>query len=152
MRQYWLIKSEPYEFSWQQLQQDGSTEWTGVRNYAARNNLRAMQVGDLAFFYHSNEGQEIVGIARVTREHVPDPSAADATWSSVEFAPVCPLATPVKLATIKQDPRFAELDLVRLGRLSVGKVSADHFTTICGLGGVAVPGEGKAVRNRPATL
>lgn len=136
MTRHWLIKSEPYEFSWQQLQQDGSTEWTGVRNYAARNNLRAMQVGDLAFFYHSNEGQEIVGIATVTREHVPDPTAADTTWSSVEFAPLRPLPVPVKLQTLKQDPRFATLDLVRLGRLSVGKVSPEHFADICALGGV----------------
>ena len=136
MKQYWLIKSEPYEFSWQQLQTDKRTDWNGVRNYAARNNLRAMKKGDLAFFYHSNEGQEIVGIAKVTREHFPDPSAEGDTWSAVEFAPVKALKSPVKLTTLKQDPRFEQMDLVRLGRLSVGKVSAEHFAQICVMGGV----------------
>lgn len=136
MPNYWLIKSEPYEFSWQQLCSDKKTEWTGVRNYAARNNLRAMKKGDLAFFYHSNEGQEIVGIAKVSREHCPDPTAADDTWSSVEFVPVKAMKTPIKLGTIKSDPAFAQMDLVRLGRLSVGKVTPDEFATICAMGGV----------------
>jgi predicted RNA-binding protein with PUA-like domain len=136
MPNYWLIKSEPYEYSWQQLQQDKRTDWTGVRNYAARNNLRAMQKGDLAFFYHSNEGQEIVGIAKLVQEHFVDPTSDNPTWSAVGFAPHKALKTPVKLGTIKQDPRFAQLDLVRLGRLSVGKVSPEHFATICAMGGV----------------
>lgn len=136
MKNYWLIKSEPYEFSWQQLQTDKKTEWTGVRNYAARNNLRAMKKGDLAFFYHSNEGQEIVGIAKVTKEHFVDPTSADDTWSAVEFAPVKSLKTPVKLTTLKQDATFAQMDLVRLGRLSVGRVSEEHFELICAMGGI----------------
>ncbi|HTQ99454.1 MAG TPA: EVE domain-containing protein [Candidatus Acidoferrum sp.] len=138
MPNYWLIKSEPYEFSWQQLLSDKKTDWTGVRNYTARNNLRLMKKGDLAFFYHSNEGQEIVGIAKVTREHFPDPTAKGDTWSSVEFAPVKPLKTPVALKTLKQDVYFAQMDLVRLGRLSVGKVTPEQFAKICAMGGVKV--------------
>jgi predicted RNA-binding protein with PUA-like domain len=134
--QYWLIKSEPYEFSWEQLKQDKRTDWTGVRNYAARNNLRAMKKGDLAFFYHSNLGQEIVGIARVKREHFPDPTATEGDWSAVEFVPHKALKQPVNLKTIKQDAFFKDMDLVRLGRLSVGKVTPEQFVRICTLGGV----------------
>lgn len=133
---YWLIKSEPDEYSWDRLKQEGKTDWGGVRNYAARNNLRAMKKGDLAFFYHSNVGQQIVGIAKVLREHYPDPTATEGDWSAVEFGPHKALKTPVTLATLKQDPFFAQMDLVRLGRLSVGKVSAEHFTRICELGGI----------------
>jgi predicted RNA-binding protein with PUA-like domain len=135
---YWLIKSEPYEFSWGQLQQDQSTAWTGVRNYAARNNLRAMRKGDLAFFYHSNVGQEIVGIATVLREHFPDVTASDGDWSAVEFAPYQALKQPVKLTTLKQDAFFKDMDLVRLGRLSVGKVAPAQFAKICAMGGVTL--------------
>jgi predicted RNA-binding protein with PUA-like domain len=133
---YWLIKSEPYEFSWDQLKQDKTTDWTGVRNYAARNNLRAMKKGDLAFFYHSNLGQEIVGIAKVLSEHVPDATATEGDWSAVEFGPHKALKEPVKLKTLKQDPFFKEMDLVRLGRLSVGKVTPAEFARICEMGGV----------------
>lgn len=136
MKNYWLIKSEPSEYSWQQLQADGKTDWTGVRNYAVRNNLREMQKGDLAFFYHSNEGQEIVGITKVVREYFQDPTTEETAWSAVQFAPVKALKGPVKLTTLKQDPYFAQMDLVRLGRLSVGKVSAEHFEKICGMAGV----------------
>lgn len=134
---YWLIKSEPYEFSWQQLQQDKRTDWTGVRNYAARNNLRDMKKGDLAFFYHSNVGQEIVGIAKVTKEYFPDPTADSDAWVAVEFAPVKSFKQPVTLAMIKQDPFFQNMDLVRLGRLSVGKVTPKEWEKICAMGGVA---------------
>lgn len=133
---YWLIKSEPYEFSWQQLQQDKRTDWTGVRNYAARNNLRDMKKGDLAFFYHSNVGQEIVGIAKVTKEHFPDPTADSDAWVAVEFAPVKSLKQPVTLAMLKKDPFFQNMDLVRLGRLSVGKVTPKEWEKICEMGGV----------------
>jgi predicted RNA-binding protein with PUA-like domain len=133
---YWLIKSEPYEFSWRQLQEDKKTDWTGVRNYGARNNLRAMKKGDLAFFYHSNVGQEIVGIAKVLREYFPDPTAQDGDWSAVEFAPHQELKQAVSLKTLKQDPFFKDMDLVRLGRLSVGKVTEEQFVKICGMGGV----------------
>lgn len=136
---YWLIKSEPDEYSWEQLVKDGSTDWSGVRNYAARNNLRAMRKGDLAFFYHSNKGQQIVGIAKVLREHYPDPTASEGDWSAVEFGPHQAFKTAVTLASLKQDPFFAEMDLVRLGRLSVGKVSAEQFARICVLGGLPAP-------------
>lgn len=134
--QYWLIKSEPDEFSWDQLKKDKKTDWGGVRNYAARNNLRAMKKGDLAFFYHSNKGQEIVGIAKVLREHYPDPTATEGDWSAVEFGPHKALKQPVTLATLKRDPFFAEMDLVRLGRLSVGKVTPEQFQRICEMGDV----------------
>jgi predicted RNA-binding protein with PUA-like domain len=135
---YWLIKSEPYEFSWQQLKQDKKTDWSGVRNYAARNNLRAMKKGDLAFFYHSNVGQEIVGIAKVLNEHFPDTTALEGDWSAVEFGPHKDIKQPIKLTTLKQDPFFKDMDLVRLGRLSVGKVTPEQFVRICEMGGVKV--------------
>lgn len=133
---YWLIKSEPYEFSWQQLQQDKKADWTGVRNYAARNNLRDMKKGDLAFFYHSNVGQEIVGIAKVTKEHFPDPTADKPAWLAVEVAPLKELKTPVTLAAIKGDSCFKDMDLVRYSRLSVGRVAPKEWEKICELGGV----------------
>ena len=133
---YWLIKSEPDEFGWPQLKKDKTTDWTGVRNYAARNNLRAMKKGDLAFFYHSNIGQEIVGIAKVLSEAFPDTTAEKGDWSAVRFGPHKDLKRPVTLASLKQDAFFKDMDLVRLGRLSVGKVSAEHFARICEMGGV----------------
>lgn len=135
---YWLIKSEPFEFSWEQLKKDKKTKWTGVRNYTARNNLRAMKKGDLAFFYHSNVGQEIVGIAKVLREHFPDTTAEKGDWSAVEFGPVKDFKQPVTLATLKQDKFFGDMDLVRLGRLSVGKVTPEQFAKICEMGGVKI--------------
>lgn len=133
---YWLIKSEPDEFSWQQLLKDKKTDWTGVRNYTARNNLRAMKKGDLAFFYHSNVGVEIVGIAKVMREHFQDPTTEEPAWLAVGFVPHKALKQPVKLVALKQDPFFKDMDLVRLGRLSVGKVTSAEFSKICELGGV----------------
>lgn len=133
---YWLIKSEPDEYAWEQLKKDRKTDWTGVRNYAARNNLRMMKKGDLAFFYHSNVGQEIVGIARVLREHFPDTTAVDGDWSAVQFGPHKELKQAVKLTTLKQDAFFQDMDLVRLGRLSVGKVTPAQFTRICQMGGI----------------
>ncbi|MES2605246.1 MAG: EVE domain-containing protein [Pseudomonadota bacterium] len=133
---YWLIKSEPYEFSWEQLKKDKKTDWSGVRNYTARNNLRLMKKGDLAFFYHSNEGVEIVGIAKVLKEHFPDKTATEGDWSAVEFGPHKDMKKTVSLATIKADPFFKDMDLVRLGRLSVGKVTPEQFARICEMGGV----------------
>lgn len=136
MTSYWLIKSEPEEYSWQQLNKDGKTDWTGVRNYAARNNLREMKKNDLAFYYHSVKGTEIVGIAKVVREHFPDPTSDNPAWLAVTIAPHKALKKPVSLETLKQTPFFAEMDLVRLGRLSVGKVSEKEFSKICVMGGV----------------
>jgi predicted RNA-binding protein with PUA-like domain len=133
---YWLIKSEPSAYSWEQFKKDKKTDWTGVRNYAARNNLREMKKGDLAFYYHSNEGVEIVGIAKVVKEHYQDPTTKETAWLAVDFSPYKELKSPVKLETLKKDPFFAGMDLIRLSRLSVGKVTETEFLKICELGGV----------------
>lgn len=133
---YWLIKSEPFKYSWEQLVKDKKTCWDGVRNYAARNNLRDMKKGDLAFFYHSNEGQEIVGIAKIAKEAYQDPGSTDPAWLSVDVSPFKALKTPVKLDQLKKDPYFKDMDLVRLSRLSVGKVKEEAFFKICVLGGL----------------
>jgi len=133
---YWLIKSEPSAYSWEQLKKDKKTDWTGVRNYAARNNLRDMKKGDFAFFYHSNEGVEIVGIAKVLKEHYQDPTTKETAWLAVDFGPHKELKTPVTLETLKKDPFFKNMDLIRLSRLSVGKVTEDEFLKICDMGGV----------------
>jgi predicted RNA-binding protein with PUA-like domain len=133
---YWLIKSEPFKYSWDQFLKDKKTCWDGVRNYAARNNLRDMKKGDLAFFYHSNEGQEIVGIAKIVKEHYQDPGTTDPAWLSVDVAPLKALKTPVKLEQIKKDLFFKNMDLVRLQRLSVGKVKEDEFFKLCEFGGI----------------
>lgn len=133
---YWLIKSEPSAYSWEQFKKDKKTDWTGVRNYAARNNLREMKKGDLAFFYHSNEGVEIVGIAKVVNEHYQDPTTKETAWLAVDFLPYKELKHPVKLETLKKDPFFATMDLIRLSRLSVGKVTETEFFKICEMGGV----------------
>ena len=127
---YWLIKSEPEKYSWEKFNQDGRTFWDGVRNYGARNNLRAMKEGDLAFYYHSNEGKEIVGIAKVVKEAYQDPTTEDPNWVVVEFAPVEPLKRPVTLAEIKADPFLTTLELVRLSRLSVSAVKREEFDHI----------------------
>jgi predicted RNA-binding protein with PUA-like domain len=133
---YWLIKSEPFKYSWDQFEKDKKTFWDGVRNYAARNNLRAMQKGDLALWYHSNEGLEIVGIAQVLNESYQDPTTQDANWVAVDFIPYQKLPVPVTLAQLKADSEFANMDLIRLGRLSVGKVTNDEFNRILMLGGL----------------
>jgi len=133
---YWLLKSEPSSYSWDQLVKDGHTNWNGVRNATAVNNLKAMKKGDPAFFYHSNEGLEIVGIAEIRKEFYPDPADKTGRFGMVDLAPVMPLKTPVTLAALKADPRFHDLALVRLSRLSVGPVSAAHWKQICALGGV----------------
>ncbi len=127
---YWLIKSEPFKYSWDQLVQDGRTHWDGVRNYTARNNLKAMKKGDRVFFYHSNEGMEIVGIAEVAKEHYQDPTTDDPAWVVVDFKPVKPLKKPVSLAAIKLVPELAGMDLIRQSRLSVGAVKKEEFDFI----------------------
>ena len=129
-RNYWLVKSEPFKYSWDQFVEDGSTYWDGVRNYQARNNLRAMKKGDRALYYHSNEGIEVVGIAEVIKEHYQDPTTDDERWSVVDFKPVKALKRPVSLAEIKEDPRLQQMKLVRQGRLSVSPVTEDEYHVI----------------------
>jgi predicted RNA-binding protein with PUA-like domain len=133
---YWLIKSEPFKYSWDQFVKDGKTFWDGVRNYAARNNLKAMKKGDQVFFYHSNEGLAIVGIAEVVKEAYQDPTTDDPNWVVVDFKPVKALPTPVTLAQLKEDKTFENMDLVRLGRLSVGTVKPAEYKKILKLGGL----------------
>ncbi len=132
---HWLIKSEPFKYSWDQFVKDKQTFWDGVRNYAARNNLRDMKKGDEAFFYHSNEGLEIVGIAKVVKESYQDPTTDEDAWVVVDFKPVRKLKKPVTLAQMKADPRLANMDLLRLGRLSVGKVTDEEWKIVLELAG-----------------
>lgn len=127
---YWLIKSEPSAYSWDQFVKDKKTSWTGVRNAQASANLKAMKAGDLCFFYHSNEGKEIVGIAKVMKAAYPDPTDKDGKAVTVDVAAVEPLKQPVTLAAIKADPRFKEFKLVRQSRLSVVPVSDEHWKLI----------------------
>ena len=133
---HWLVKSEPTSYSWDQLVKEGRTNWNGVRNPTAVNNLKAMKKGDRVFFYHSNEGLQIVGIAEVAKEFYPDPADKSGRLGMVDITPVMPLKTPVTLKAIKADPQFADLALVRLSRLSVSPVSAAHWKQICQMGGV----------------
>lgn len=128
--QYWLIKSEPFKYSWDQFEKDKQTLWDGVRNYQARNNLKAMKKGDLAFWYHSNEGMEIVGIAKVAKEFYQDPTTDDPAWVVVDFKPHKKLKKPVSLATVKADKRLANMALVRLGRLSVQPVTPEEWDIV----------------------
>ncbi|MBK7949912.1 MAG: EVE domain-containing protein [Deltaproteobacteria bacterium] len=139
------MKSEPFKYPWEALVKDGRTYWDGVRNYEARNNLAAMRVGDLALFYHSNEGKEVVGVAEIVKESYPDPTADDPAWVVVEIEPHTPLAKPVSLATIKADPELKEIQLIRRSRLSVVPLTATEFERILALGGTKVP---KANRKR----
>lgn len=127
---YWLIKSEPFKYSWEKFSKDKVAVWDGVRNYAARNNLRAMKKGDLAFFYHSNEGLEIVGIAKVKKEHFQDPTTEDKNWLAVEFTPFKSLKKPISLAQIKSDKKLQEMQLLKLSRLSVQSVKKEEFDYI----------------------
>jgi predicted RNA-binding protein with PUA-like domain len=138
-RKFWLVKSEPFKYAWDQLVKDRWTYWDGVRNYEARNNLAAMQKGDLALYYHSNEGKEVVGVARIKKEHYPDPTTDDERWVVVDLEPVLPLAEPVSLATIKDDPKLSEMQLVRRGRLSVVPVERAEFTRVLKLGKTKLP-------------
>ena len=134
---YWLVKSEPSSWYWDQQVEKGAKgeAWTGVRNFTARQNLVNMKNGDRAFFYHSNEGKEIVGVVEVVREAYPDPTAEKGDWVSVDMKAVAPMPKPVTLAAIKADPEFADLALVRLSRLSVVPVSKPHWNRICRMGG-----------------
>src|SRR5689334_19995526 len=130
---YWLVKSEPSTYSYDQLVKDKKTTWDGVRNFAARNHLKAMKKGDEVFFYHSNEGVEIVGIATVAKEHFQDPTTDDNKWVAVELKPLKKLDHPVTLNTIKADKRLSQMALVRIGRLSVQPVSDEEYETIIAL-------------------
>ncbi|UEG49409.1 EVE domain-containing protein [Ferruginibacter lapsinanis] len=132
---YWLVKSEPFKYSWDQFCKDKVTFWDGVRNYGARNNLKSMKKGDEVFFYHSNEGVEIVGIAKVAKEFYQDPTTEDAAWVVVDLKPVRKLKKPVSLETVKKDKRLANMDLVRLGRLSVQTVKPEEWEIILELAG-----------------
>ncbi len=130
---YWLIKSEPFKFSWAQFVKDGKAAWDGVRNYAARNNLRDMKKGDHCLFYHSNEGLEIVGIAKVVKESYQDPTTEEIAWVCVDIAPHKALKKSVTLAAIKSDPLLAKMEIIRLSRLSVSKVTEKEYQHIVDL-------------------
>lgn len=132
---YWLIKSEPFKYSWDQLVKDKKTFWDGVRNYAARNNLRAMKIDDEVLFYHSNEGVEIVGIAKVAKEAYQDPTTTEVAWLAVDFKPYKKLKKPVTLVQVKADKRLANMALVKLGRLSVQSVTEEEWKVVMELSG-----------------
>ncbi|TAH02873.1 MAG: EVE domain-containing protein [Sphingobacteriales bacterium] len=131
---YWLVKSEPFKYSWDKFTADKETFWDGVRNYQARNNLKEMKKGDLVLFYHSNEGKNVVGIAKVTKEFYQDPTTEDKNWVVVNLIPVQALKNPVSLATIKADERLANISLVKQGRLSVMGLKPEEFDRILELG------------------
>ena len=133
IKSYWLMKSEPDVYSWDDLVAEGVGTWDGVRNYTARNNMRAMQPGDQVFFYHSNIGVEIVGIAEITESNIPDPTDETGRWSAVRLKPVRKLARPVTLKEIKADPALADMDLLTKFRLSVSAVKPaewDHIVRL----------------------
>lgn len=130
MPRFWLMKSEPDVYGWDHLLREGEGTWDGVRNFRARNNLAAMQVGEQAFFYHSNIGKEIVGIVTITVAGFPDPSDPDGKWVSVKVKPVRKLEQPVTLAAIKAEPRMADCELVRLSRLSVCEFTPEEWQIV----------------------
>ena len=130
MKKFWLVKQEPSAYSWANFVADGKTSWTGVRNYTARNNLRAMRKGDAVFFYHSVVDKAVFGIAKVVREAYPDPTASDGDWSAVDLAPENELRRPVTLDEIKSNPRLKKIALLRLSRLSVQPLSGAEFQEI----------------------
>jgi len=132
---YWLVKQEPEAYSWEAFVKDGKTSWTGVRNFAARLNLRAMKKGDPVFYYHSNTGKEIVGLARVEKEAYPDPTATEGDWSSVDLAAVKPLKKPINLDTLKTDKILKDMKLVKISRLSVSPVTKEEYHRILELTG-----------------
>ena len=132
---HWLVKSEPSAYSWEQFEEDKQTFWNGVRNYGARNNLRAMKKGEEIFFYHSNEGMEIVGIAQVVREAYQDPTTEEDAWVVVDLKPVRRLMNPVSLAQVKAEPRLADMALVRLSRLSVTPVTDKEWAVVLEMAG-----------------
>ncbi|MFD1630330.1 EVE domain-containing protein [Pseudopedobacter beijingensis] len=127
---YWLVKSEPFKYSWEQFNKDGRTFWDGVRNYQARNNLKGMKEGDLVMYYHSNEGKCVVGVAKVVKEFYQDPTTDDTNWVVVDLVPVETLKTPVTLETIKHDEFLQDIALVRQGRLSVMPLKKHEFDRI----------------------
>lgn len=133
---YWLVKSEPSVYGWEQLEKDKQTSWDGVRNYAARNHLRSMKKGDQVLFYHSNEGLAIVGIAKVAKEAYQDPTTTEEAWVTVNLQPYKKLKKPVLLDTIKKDKRLAGMALVRIGRLSVQPITDKEWEIIMELGGM----------------
>ncbi|MFD1256043.1 EVE domain-containing protein [Mucilaginibacter terrae] len=132
--QYFLVKSEPFKYSWEKFNEDGRTFWDGVRNYQARNNIKLMKEGDLVLFYHSNEGKAVVGIAKVVKEFYQDPTTDDANWVVVDLVPVEALKKPVTLEQIKADEQLKDVSLVRQGRLSVMTLKAEEFDRIIELG------------------
>ncbi len=138
-RQHWLMKSEPNKYSWDDLVNDGWTYWDGVRNYQARNNLRDMKKGDLALYYHSNEGKEVVGVARITGEAYQDPTTDDDRWVVVDIEPVVPFKQPVTLAQVKADPELSEIGLIKYGRLSVVGLTKGEFQYVLKLGKTRIP-------------
>ena len=133
-RSYWLVKQEPEAYSWDDFVKEGETYWDGVRNYQARNHLRAMKKGDLVFFYHSVSDKEIVGVAKVTREHYPDPTAKEGDWSVVDLAAVKPMKKPVSLAQIKAEKSLEDIALIKQSRLSVMPSTEAEFRRILELG------------------
>ena len=133
---YWLVKSEPFKYSWDQFVADKITFWDGVRNYAARNNLRAMAKGDRVLFYHSNEGLAVVGIAEVAKEAYQDPTTDDTNWVVVDLKPVKLIPVPVTLAAIKAEPSLANMQLVKLSRLSVAAVTETEYNIVLQMGGL----------------
>jgi predicted RNA-binding protein with PUA-like domain len=134
---YWLLKSEPSSYSWDQLVADGRTHWDGVRNPQALNNLRAMTLGDRAFFYHSNEGKEIVGVAEVVRAFYPDPADKTGKLGMVDIKPVVPVGVPVNLKAMRANPQLSGLSLLKQSRLSVCPVSESEWSTLCKMAGIA---------------
>ena len=135
---YWLVKSEAEAYAWSQLVKDGKTAWTGVRNFQARLNLRAMKKGDYVFFYHSVSEKRVVGLARVAKEFYPDATATEGDWSCVDLEPVKPLKSPVTLAAIKADQVLKEMKLVKQSRLSVTPLTAVEFARLMELSGTAI--------------
>lgn len=129
-RRYWLMKSEPDAYGWDDLVAEGEGTWDGVRNYRARNNLAAMQVGDQAFFYHSNIGKEIVGVVEISVAGLADPSDETGKWASVKVKPLYKLARPVTLAQIKAEPRLSDSEMIRQSRLSVAELARAEWDTI----------------------
>jgi predicted RNA-binding protein with PUA-like domain len=133
---YWLVKSEPSSYSWDQLVADGRTHWNGVRNAQALNNLRAMKPGDRAFFYHSNEGKEIVGVAEVVKDFYPDPSDRSGKLCMVDVKPVMPVVVKVGLPAMRANPELSKFSLLRQSRLSVCPVSESEWSVICEMAGI----------------
>lgn len=131
---YWLVKSEPFKYSWLRFLEEKETFWDGVRNYQARNHLKNMQLGDLVLYYHSNEGKEVVGVAKVTREYYQDPTTEDTNWVVVNLVPVQTLLKPVTLKQVKEEPLLANISLVRQGRLSVMQLQQGEFDKILEMG------------------